>query len=396
MKMIKNRLLYMLCFGMVGGLGVSDSFADKLSNNYIFQSDIYVYDESVKAMLRADNSTDVYAWLQVAVNKTHYSNDIKSPFITSEGSLLGIRGLEKMDDGSLFLWQMESSLDLSNRGDETLQNKPNNSLLGSRDSFVALDTTVGMFLAGKQATPYKFATRGWDPFEKLPGDFRSYMGNISGFKTNIDSNNAMYNLRAPNTVAYMTPEFSDVRAMLAVAGISQQDNDNAKAPIISLNLRWQYDAVEMVYAFEKHSGLDYYQQTPFTAKIDIPRSRAHLGGLKWHDDHTQFSAIAELITVDNNREFNNWKRFSWNMALTHNIAKESFRLGFGYAGVFFVNDAAKLISVAWMHSFAKSTQLYVSLSNVQNETLGEYSTYRANSIIDNDPTTYAVGLIHRI
>jgi predicted porin len=133
------------------------------------------------------------------------SGDIFNPSVFDQGTKLGIAsnissfGIRVRHnlapygwDGMAVVAQLESQVDIASAPTER-------AALGTRDSFLGLESPWGSIKAGKSDTPYKKATAAMDPFSRTLGDYNSIMGNTGG------DNRAEFDWRMNHAVWYESP-----------------------------------------------------------------------------------------------------------------------------------------------------------------------------------------------
>ena len=133
------------------------------------------------------------------------SGDIFNPSVYDQGTKLGIAsnissfGIRVRHnlapygwDGMAVVAQLESQVDIASAPTEK-------AALGTRDSFLGMETPWGSIKAGKSDTPYKKATAAMDPFTRTLGDYNSIMGNTGG------DNRAEFDWRMNHAVWYKSP-----------------------------------------------------------------------------------------------------------------------------------------------------------------------------------------------
>ena len=133
------------------------------------------------------------------------SGDIFNPSVFDQGtkfgissniSSFGIRVRHNLApygwDGMAVVAQLESQVDIAAAPTERAS-------LGTRDSFLGLESPWGSIKAGKSDTPYKKATAAMDPFSRTLGDYNSIMGNTGG------DNRAEFDWRMDHAIWYESP-----------------------------------------------------------------------------------------------------------------------------------------------------------------------------------------------
>jgi predicted porin len=133
------------------------------------------------------------------------SGDVFNPSVFDQGTKLGIAsnissfGIRVRHnlapygwDGMAVVAQLESQVDIASAPTER-------AALGTRDSFLGLESPWGSIKAGKTDTPYKKATAAMDPFSRTLGDYNSIMGNTGG------DNRAEFDWRMNHAIWYESP-----------------------------------------------------------------------------------------------------------------------------------------------------------------------------------------------
>jgi predicted porin len=146
----------------------------------------------------ATSNVDVYGKMHVSVSLFDETVDSYTNPVTlvqyrgtsdlqfsSNASRIGFKGAEDLGGGLSAIWQVESGVNVD-EGSGTL---------ASRNSFVGLSGGFGTVLLGNHDTPLKLVGRAVDLFGDTMADSRNVMGGGS-------------DLRAKNTVAYVSPSFS--------------------------------------------------------------------------------------------------------------------------------------------------------------------------------------------
>ena len=133
------------------------------------------------------------------------------PAISSNLSLIGIRGYQKLDDIPFkFLYQLETQIDVSvNSGLGTSNSNQSYVVRGgltTRDSFVGLENAeIGAIKIGKSEAPYKKATDIFNPFNGMLGDYRVVMGNSGG------DNRVEFMTRMEHSIWWESPNWNGLK-----------------------------------------------------------------------------------------------------------------------------------------------------------------------------------------
>ena len=156
------------------------------------------------------------------------SGDIFNPSVYDQGTKLGIAsnissfGVRVRHNLAPYGWegmavvaQLESQVDIASAPTER-------AALGTRDSFLGVESPWGSIKAGKTDTPYKKSTAAMDPFSRTLGDYNSIMGNTGG------DNRAEFDWRMNHAVWYESPIYNGFQfsALASPGQNSAIDNSN--------------------------------------------------------------------------------------------------------------------------------------------------------------------------
>jgi predicted porin len=149
----------------------------------------------------ATSNVDIYGVINMSVNRVDsgVTGADKSTSIVSNASRLGFKGTEDLGGGLAAVWQVESSIAPDTQS----------GTLAGRNTFVGLKGGFGTVLIGNMDTPMKGLGRAVDNFGDGMGDSRNILG------ASYKDGKSMFDLRTKNTIAYVTPDFSGLSAVLA-------------------------------------------------------------------------------------------------------------------------------------------------------------------------------------
>jgi predicted porin len=193
----------------------------------------------------ATSNVDIYGILNVAVYSLNDNGDLngdsRNTSVTSQASRLGFKGTEDLGGGLAAIWQIESGFN----ADET------NGTIGSRNTYVGLKSdSLGTILMGKHDTPMKMLGRLVDNFGDTMADSRNIMGSNA-------YNDQLFDLRTPNTIAYVSPSFSGLTvtgAYVADWNVTNGNSiDNNDTDAYSMNAVYQNGPLMAGAAYEKHN-----------------------------------------------------------------------------------------------------------------------------------------------
>ncbi|MDD2893116.1 MAG: porin [Halothiobacillaceae bacterium] len=164
--------------------------------------------------------------------------------VASGSSRIGVKGSEAITKDLSAIYQAEFGVDMAD-GSTALTNRNQYAGLSSK--------SFGTFIAGRHDTPMKLAISKYDLFGDQIGD----NGNIAGQAPT----SAGFNLRTPNTVAYMTPNFAGFSAILAYVADHEQalssapNDDRNKNDAFSASATYDYKKMfNVTAAYELHNA----------------------------------------------------------------------------------------------------------------------------------------------
>jgi predicted porin len=141
------------------------------------------------------------------------------PAIASNGSYFGLRMRHNLApygyDGYSIVAQVETQIDAASAPTER-------AAIGTRDTYLGVESWWGAIKLGKEDTPYKKATAAFDPFANTLGDYNSIMGNTGG------DNRAEFDWRMNHAIWYESPVWNGFQfSALASPGQNYaQDNSD--------------------------------------------------------------------------------------------------------------------------------------------------------------------------
>ncbi len=192
--------------------------------------------------------TTLYGLANMSLDYIGVESDAKNPSdsnfnVQSGSSRIGVKGSEKISSDLSAVYQAEFGVNMSE----------GSTALTSRNQYVGLSSkSVGTFIAGRHDTPLKSAVAKYDLFGDQVGD----NGNVAGAKYGTS---AGFNLRTPNTIAYITPNLAGFNATLAyvaehdqVAVTDGYDNNSNDAFSVSAGYAFK-ELFNVTAAYELHN-----------------------------------------------------------------------------------------------------------------------------------------------
>jgi predicted porin len=319
--------------------------------------------------------------------------------LSSNSSRIGFKGSEDLGGGMKAVWQIESRVDAEEGGSGDSYTTGG---LATRNTYLGLAGEFGTFLVGKHDTPLKMVGRKFDVFGDTMADTRNLLGNSKAGGGVVG-----FDMRAPNVIAYITPNFSGFSAVLAYvtgAGNAGKDFDNNKFDAFSLNASYANGPLYVAGAYENHSKEIGQVLGTATGAGKNSASAWRLGASFKFGDATVGGMWEQLEDAD----YVDAKRSAGTLFGTYSFGSETVKLAYTAAGKWekggtdVANSDAALIAVGLDHKLSKRTKAYVQYAAMTNENGASY-TIGGGGFGDKlggvaagkDPSAFSVGLIHK-
>ena len=328
--------------------------------------------------------------------------------VQASNSRLGFRGSEKLGNGLVAFFQIESTIPLDAGG----------GTFATRDSFVGLRGGFGSVKLGNMDTVYKNVGDKVSFLGVSSGNFVSNSNLLSklGFGT---SSSGSFHLRRNNSVVYEAPNLGGLGFAI---GYSPDEirASNRKADVVSTGVT--YGGVKnipfyLAIAYESHKDL-------FGGSRNSPAALSNFAtlGATSKDTAVRFTAsytFAGKTTVEVNHatmkysesggatgRFNEYKHNAYNVALAHTMAQWQLAAAFvranngscsliGGAACSTAGLQGTQVSVGSRYNFSKRTSMFAMYAKVYNGFAARY-----NNLASGDPSSgsdisqFAVGIQH--
>lgn len=190
----------------------------------------------------AQADVTVYGKAHVSIDRENKDGGtIDNTTVSDNSSRLGIRFSEDLGGGLKGIGQYEAAIGLD--GEKGF-------LAGQRNTFVGLSSdTFGTVLAGKRDTPFKDLRSNIELFPEQIGDARNL--------TAPGAANTGWDLRLNNMVAYATPSWAGVSAMVAWvsdAAETATTGDNNQKSALSASVTYKGGPLYVAGAYERHDS----------------------------------------------------------------------------------------------------------------------------------------------
>ena len=347
----------------------------------------------------ATSNVDVYGRMAFSVDfaDTNESTGDSSDIVTARDNVsrFGIKGTEDLGGGLSAIWQVEMALNANNSDKfaTTITTTsgasfPISLTLGQttlRNTFVGLKSdTLGTVILGRYDTPYKLATGVLDIFSDTAGDYNTIIGTTGNGKT-------IYDNRAPQTIAYMSPNwtgFSFAAAYVSVKNVEQAPDNNAEA----------------------YSAMGQYANGPFFASLayetftgasgggstGVLDTEAFKAGFGFKMDAFKLGLIYEDISDDASGSA--VSRDAYYVNGMYSIGAIDLKAAYGISndGESAADTEFDTYALGVDYNLSKRTKLFGLYSAVQNSTgsKASLSTTGYAATLGNDVEVFSVGMIH--
>jgi predicted porin len=344
---------------------------------------------AVAAPVAAMADVTVYGLMHYSYDWVDGAGDSEGNTGVSRGSRLGFKGSEDLGGGLKGVWQIESQIE-------------NGSGAGSfslRNTFVGLAGDFGTVLAGRHDTPYKLSTGKLDPFWDRAADYNIIMGTIDGV--------TLFDERAPQTIAYVTPNMNGFSAALAYVDHYFTTPDGQSDTAWSAMVQYDNAGFFATAAYEHQEGANLMGVTGGAALVAAlggePDADAWKVGLGYTFNGFMVGAIWENISVDG--DAGDDERDAFYIPLSYTFGNNVVKAAYGMADELdsFDDSGGDFWAIGFDHNFSKRTTIYALYTMVGND---DNADYRANSgqalssgyvrdADDEDINVISVGVIHK-
>jgi predicted porin len=324
--------------------------------------------------------------------------------VTSNQSLIGLKGAEDLGGGTSAIFQVESWVNLDGNSTGTPSAAGNGLLASGDNNFAGLKgDSWGTLLLGQHASPYNMATRNMDLFGGTIADNRNIMGNGAlGF--GFDS--------APNNVvAYVTPAMSGFTAAVAyVAG--------AELAVTTPQTKGSAWSLAGMYGAGPINASVAYQTVTFgdapgtlTGPVNDKAKAWKVGG-GYSVDQAAVNLVYERLTYDQATPSQSADETNWYLSGKYNVtASDTIKAAYTHAGTVTnppapVDTDAKQYSIGYDHAMSKRTTVYALYTRLNNN--GSATSHAAYALFSGDgvdsntgntgfgsnPSAFSIGMKH--
>ena len=340
------------------------------------------------AAFAATSNVDIYGVMSYSVDRANTDDSTvdDTDIVTGRDNVsrIGFKGSEDLGGGLSAIWQVESQLSTGA------------GVLASRNTFVGLKSaSMGTLILGQHDTPYKLATGKLDPFADTAGDYNAIIGRSSTVAAS-----SLFDARANQTVAYITPMFSGFHAAAAyvqVKAIEGAGQDNTAA--WSLMGMYENGPLFASAAYEKHSNV--------LGASTVDTLSAWKLGAGFSFGNAKIGAVYENTNGGDTNgatvggELND--RTAYYLSGQYNMGAIALKAAYGRAGdsktLASNDDGAKFYALGADYSLSKRTTVYGVYTKLKNDgsttTGGGYDlTAYSSTALGNDPSVFSLGVKH--
>jgi predicted porin len=309
----------------------------------------------------------------------------------SRETRIGFKGSEDLGGGLKGVWQIEAKVNNSEDG------------VDWRNTFAGLSGGFGTVLAGRHDTPYKLSTAKIDPFTDRVGDYNMVIGSFNGIVTSDE--------RAPQTIAYVTPNWSGFSG--AIAYVSHYFNNNVgdgneHDRAVSAMIMYDNAGFFASAAYEWVEGNNVLGALGAPASAlgssKEPTSTAIKVGLGYTFSGFTVGGVYENIDLDSNKSGeSSVDRDAFYFTGSYAFGPSAIKGFYGWADDVedTKNTGADMWGVGYDYNLSKRTTLYALYTGINNEGAGRYGANSGQGLgsayqsVGHNLNVYSVGVIHK-
>lgn len=348
-------------------------------------------------MAAAQADTTIYGKFHISVDGTDSKSQAvgettgtvadTSTYFASNSSRLGFKGSEDMGGGTKVIWQVESGVNVGDTSAGTT--------IGTRNTFLGVSGGWGTALGGRHDTPMKTVQRKVELFPEYVGDLRNQLN-----WKNTNGSAVGWDLRTPNTLAYVSPKFGGFK--IVAAYVLEDGTKNMDATSVSAD--WSNKDIYVGLAYESHGKA--WNTGGGAAPNDSTESMVRLTGswkiaaFRLTGSYQQASNLNGISGADRGGfSLGGAFKFGGKHVIKAQYAASDKTKGLSSGAP---DDASSTGAVAYDFLWSKRTTLYVAYATTTNKdgqnnmvTSGGHGGNGAKPITGEDPTSWSLGMIHK-
>ena len=308
--------------------------------------------------------------------------------VSSNTTLIGLKGSEDLGDGLSAIWQVESLILVGNTaGVAATTTAASNAQIGNRNTFLGLSSaSAGTVVMGRHDTPYKISTRAYDVFGDGIADSRALTGGGVAAAASFDG-------RQDHVVAYISPKVGGV-ATLAVGyvNLAPLDNVATQAKNSAVSVAGMFDigsGFGAALAYEAHdfgaagvTAATKEKATKIGASYTMDAINVNFAYEKTSDNLTALTAA--------NKNGHSDYYLSGKYSLT---ANDAIKLAYTKANTIngLTGTDAKQVTIGYDHVLSKRTSVYALYTKLSNGTAASYVLGSGTSSVGGATTIAGAG-----
>lgn len=302
----------------------------------------------------AQADVTVYGKAHVSIDRENTTNTVDNTVVSNNSSRLGFKFSEDLGGGMNAIGQYEVGYN-GIEGEGTI--------FSARNSFVGLSSnTLGTVLAGRRDTPFKDLRSAVELFPEQIGDAR----NLTARGGEIG-----WDLRLNNVVAYATPTWAGVSAMVAwssdASAVVNTNTDNNEASAASASITYKGGPLYVAAAYEKHDS----NVVGTGGQEDETGLRiAASGTFGMFKVIALYQQVADLAGVSGADQSVYGLGGSVTLAEKHVIKAQFYNAD--PVDTAATDNGAQMFAVGYDYKFSKKTTGYVAYAKTSNDAAGSY------------------------
>lgn len=296
------------------------------------------------------SNTTIYGAALLSIDSLNDGDD-SAAFLSSNGSVLGIKGSEDLGNGMALIFQLEGDVDWDGG---------NTAFGATSESFIGLEGGAGTFLAGNLLLSDQWGDE-VNLFADLIGDARNILPGVPDI--------------LPNALYYASPDLNGVNLALTWVADEGADED-----LWGAHLAWENGPLLLAathFQIENDNGTE----TALTGRYDFDGFGIVAGWVKHNDKFTDFEG-----------------RNAWTLGATADVGGGTAKIQFIEAGKVDgdAGSKARMWAAGYDYSLSERTTVYAAWASVENDTGAEYSMSEHADAAGpgRDPSGFSLGLIH--
>lgn len=303
--------------------------------------------------------------------------------VSSNSSNIVFSGDESLGNGLKAIWQLQTFIGMGNTGNGGTEEDA----WTNGNSIVGLEGNFGKIYAGKYDTPMKTVGTKVDLFRNSIGDNRNM------------TNDAGFDLRESNVVAYSTPTVNGLRGeVMYISNMGASSNTNTMAyentaDAWSAAAMYENGPLMLAAAYEKHNLND------LGTGLEDEKSWRVVGGYSFGD-----AKVVALYQDQKDRDgANNSDRKVWGLGGAYKVGVHTFKLQYYKADEVdnaTTEDGADMWAIGLEHALSKRTSLYAVYARVNNDDGASMTPFggghgdNPGTFNGEDASGFSLGMVH--